>query len=420
MSRNFRAVNLVCALALAAALFPAGAGAGWWIFGKASGRPEITKTFVGGVDLSGTDGKVALFRENLQDGKLPLKAFFRTAKNTPVAQARVSIDGGETWLEKVELDRDSLLLSFAPQEGKTYALKMIITDTKGQENDPADVPKVTFTYNAASAESLAARDLAALAKFYAARDLRGFTSMLAADYRGDRSSLEDAVAGDFRAYRQIDLEVIPQRALVAGPEARVRFRYNMSAVKAADGSVQKVSGETECTLKSEGGVFKLLWLQSPPIFGSTARSDENPSPGGVPVDSGGADTLSAALLPGVITGNASVAYATAGFKFSTQTNPAPAPGAVDVGVGPGAGYLLAYSAGSYGYIAYLGNVDLSTIGTISGMGTATEAPASNGGAYAILTEAGKYAVIQVTSINAGAATVSFKYMYQPDGSPRFR
>jgi hypothetical protein len=416
---NFGKV-LVVSLLTAAALQPK-AEAGWWIFGKSSGRPEIMKVFVGGVDLSGAENKFALFRENLQDGNLVVKAFFRPASKAPVAQARVSVDGGTTWQEKVTLDGDSLTLSFTPQEGKSYELRMTVTDTKGQENDPGDVPRVQFSYSRESAESVAKRDLLELAKLYAVRDLRGFVSRIAADYRGDRSSLEDALAGDFKTYRQIDMAVTPQLVLISGPEAKIRFRYNMSAVSAADGSVKNASGETELTLRSENGSFKLAGMQYPLIFGSTARSDENPAAGGVPVDTNSGSTLSGALLPGVVTGNADVTQ-TSGFRFGTRSNAAPAPGSVDVGVNFGGlgPYLLAYSGGSFGYILNLGYMDLSSVSAITDIGHMSESQAVNGNTYAVLTESGKYAVMQITAINTGASTISFRYMYQPSGSPRFR
>lgn len=420
MSANFNFKKLICLSFLAAALLAPKADAGWWIFGKSSGRPEITKVFAGGADLSGAESRLSLFRENLQDGQLVIKAFFRSAKNAPVAQARVSIDGGETWQEKVELDRDSLMLSFAPQEGRLYKLQIIVTDTKGQENDSGDVPKVQVSYKDESAESMAERDLLELAKFYAARNFRGFTSRISSDYRGDRSSLEDALAGDFKAYSRIDMEVIRQLTLISGADAKIHFRYNISVVRASDGSAQKTSGETDCALRFENGIFKLLGMQPPPVFGSTARSDENPTAGGVPVDTNSGDALSGGLLPGVITGNADITQ-TSGFKFSTQSNAAPAPGSVDVGVNFGGlgPYLLAYSGGAFGYISDLGYRDLSGI-SIATIGTATEAQGINGHTYTVLTESGKYAVMQITSINTGASTVSFRYMYQPSGSPSFR
>lgn len=411
--------SLFAALMTAAALTPR-ADAGWWIFGRSSGRPEITKVFAGGVDLAGEEGKFSLFRENLQDGKVVVKAFFRPADKAPVAQARVSVDGGETWQEKVQLEESSLLFSFAPQEGRTYGLRITLTDTKGRENDPADVPGAQFSYNSEPAENIAKRDLAELAKLYASRDLRGFVSRISADYRGDRSSLEDALAGDFKTFRQISMEVIPQLVLISGSEAKVHFRYNMSAVSAMDGSVKTASGETGLTLRYENGTFKLAGMQPPLIFGSTARADENPVAGGVPVDTGGG-TLSGGLLPGVITGSADITQ-TSGFRFGTRSNAAPAPGAVDIGVNFGGlgPYLLTYTSGALGYITNLGYMDLFTVSAVANVAAMSEAPGLNGNTYAVLTESGNYAVIQITAIDTTASKISFRYMYRADGSPRFK
>lgn len=393
------------------------ARAGWWFFGKATGRPELLRVYAGGIELG--EERARLFREHLLDGRLQVKGFFRQAPGAPVAQARVSLDGGASWRDDATLDRDSFLLAIEPEAGRAYKLQVRLSDTKGQENDPADLGPAEFVFEDRRAEELATEALLQLAQRYAARDLRGFSSLVSDDFRGDRGSLEDAVASDFRTFAQLSAEITPEWTEVKGADARVQFRYRMSGVRAADGATTKAEGTAAYTLRLEGGRFRLLEMPPPAVFGSTVGAGEKPVAGGGSVEdddrrlAGGG-----ALLPGVLSGQATLTEGV-GFRFSTQSQAAAAPGAVDVsatfgGLGP---YLLGWSASSTGGTIGPISRDLDEVSVVSNPGS-VEYSAVAGWTYVVFTDQGRYAALQATSVGGGA--ISFRWIYQPDGSPRFR
>jgi hypothetical protein len=418
MSINFKRATLTVSFLL---LTFSSLQARWWIFGKASGRPELLKVFIGGQEARG-DGKMALFREHLKDGRLEIKGFFRPAPGAPVAQVRVSLDNGATWLKNTAIEKDHFLLSAPVAPEQTGILRVELTDIKGQQNDPGDLPKTVFTHHDQSAGESAIQSLLDMAGRYADRDFRGFTRYLSSDFRGDLGSLEDAVARDFRSFRQINASLIPQQTLLNGADVKVAFLYDMSAIKESDGSVVKTNGQASYTLRWEDERFVLLEMPDPVIFGSSARTDENPTAGGGgPVTGGstlggrGGSSLSRKLAPGVIQGSGSISQGT-GFNFDTRNNAPANIGQVDLGVNFG---ILGPFLLSFGNTVAIGDVGTGELLSIDSAqpGSSTEAPALAGHTYVLKSDSGRYSLFRVIAVTA--QMVTFDFFHQTNGTSSF-
>ena len=83
-----------------------------------------------------------------------------------------------------------------------------------------------------------------------------------------------------------------------------------------------------------------------------------------------------------------------------------------------------FEAASPGGIQLIGSLALNSVkeAPASGYVTGTNG-VSNGGVYAVRTQSGKYALLQVTSIQGSGCpsfTVNFTFLYQTNGTPVFR
>lgn len=389
---------LIAPALFAAAVSPSQAG--WWLFGKSLGRPQLSRVYAGGIEIGRGEAKTDLYRNHLREGRLEIKGFFRAAPKAMAAQVRVSLDGGATWDDKVELASDSFLYSFQPAPERPYHLQVRIVDVKGQENDPGDLSKAVFVYHALAGERIAEDGLRELARRYSNRDYRGFADLIAADYRGDAGSLADAAARDFKAYSSINLSVVPSRTLIDGSDARIDFRYDETLVRSTDAFVSRTSGQASYTVRLEDGKYKLYQMPSPALFGITAPPGDN---------------------PGVTTGGGSGLQQKSGqagstpFDFKSGQNASSGDVSFD-------GFSNVIAAVSPAAIQSLGPVQLESVGQAPASGYSASAPASVDTTYAVSTHEGTYALFQITSIQGSgpAAVMHFNYLYQPNGTRTFQ
>lgn len=399
----------------------------WWIFGRAEAIPEITDFFIGSIDISSLSGKELMLDDsNLEGGKILIKGFI-TKGEAPLAVAKISLDNGLTW-QDASLQKDSFIFDFSPAENQEYKIRCKVIDTLGKENDSRDIPEFVMVYRAMDLNQVIKTTLGELIDKYTSKNLNGFMQLVSYSFIGDLFALEQALQSDFRLYDNIHVSVTPQQVNKSGNQAIAAFDFDWHAIKKTDGSIiNPARGTTTYTFIQEGGIYKLLKMETPIIFGISEASEITAASTSSIVN----DTAS--ILGSQDTfANLSVYTATVncgyGIDFSNGT------------VAYGSGDVIYYSQGYEvdGAALYVSgtagiNVYDAAGGALSSVTTAPSATAQwfdspgyswagNGYVYVLRERSsGPYAAFKITSGGSGVAThITIQYKYQSDGSTNLR
>ncbi len=269
---------------------------------------------------------------------------------------------------------------------------------------------------AAEFEAAARETLQKLAEAYGAKRRSAFMKLVSDDFMGDMEILEDALLKDFRNYRVVNIDLIPDKVEVQGPLASVEFRYNLTVIS-GEGANTKFSGRSSYVFRRENGKVKLYKMQRPIIFGNSIPLDENPLASGQnsPLEA----ESTAPGMQGTVRGSAVVqegaAVASISFDFDTQSNVAES--SADIRK---SGLDIVANAG--GGIVSIGSCNLDTVASVVPSAiSGNSAPANERECYAIRTADNKYAVLLITTIAGalGPETIMFDYKFQPSGSSSF-
>ena len=272
-------------------------------------------------------------------------------------------------------------------------------------------------------EMAAKKALRDLADAYSAKNRSAFMRLLSEDFAGDLSTLEDALIKDFRSYRSVNLDLIPDRVDIQGASASVEFHYNLTVVS-DQGANDKFSGRSSYVFHQEDGKARLYKMENPILFGNSLPASENPIAKGQNSVLAAASTApgtqnvirgSATITPGRPGGAGGPGTPGSGFKFSTQSNVPDS----SADIFKQGGNIAANPEGA---IVSIGSCNLDSVTTVSASITGSSAAANAGECYAVRTAADKYAVLRVTSTGGalgGTSTTSFDYKFQPSGSTSF-
>ena len=272
-------------------------------------------------------------------------------------------------------------------------------------------------------EMAAKKALQDLADAYSAKNRSAFMRLLSEDFAGDLSTLEDALIKDFRSYRSVNLDLIPDRVDIQGASASVEFHYNLTVVS-DQGANDKFSGRSSYVFHQEDGKARLYKMENPILFGNSLPPSENPiAVSQNPVLSAGSTAPgaqnvirgSATITPGRPGGAGGPGTPGSGFKFSTQSNVPDS----SADIFKQGGNIAANQEGA---IVLIGSCNLDSVTKAPASITGSSAAANAGECYAVRTAADKYAVLRVTSTGGalgGTSTTSFDYKFQPSGSTSF-
>jgi hypothetical protein len=264
--------------------------------------------------------------------------------------------------------------------------------------------------SAAQLETAAREALKSLAEAYTAKRRSAFMRFVSDEFLGDSEVLEDALAKDFRNYRSVNLDLIPDRVQVQAPLTSIEFHYNLNVIT-DQGVNSNFSGRSNYVFRWEEGKSKLYKMDRPIIFGNSLPSSENPV-----ASSQNSPTAAASTVPGALggsatqSGSASIQEGSTGFKFDTQSNTSVA--SADIRMQGG---ML--EAGAGGAVESIGACTLASVSSVSSTISGNASQANNGECYAFRTPAGKFGVILVTALNL--PDLSFEYKFQPSGSSSF-
>lgn len=285
---------------------------------------------------------------------------------------------------------------------------------KAEKDDLLAAPKL---------EAAAKETLRKLADAYSAKRRSAFMRLVSEDFAGDLSTLEDALAKDFRDYRSVNLDLRPDKVEVQGLSASVSFRYNL-AVVSDQGANKTFRGRSSYVFhREDDGKVRLYKMEKPILFGNSLPSPENPV-------AAGQKSMSAAesTAPGrqdTIRGSASIADVCGApgvaFKFETQSSSTFGAGGPDpsADIYRSGGNIAANTASA---VVSIGDCELEAVTSAPGTITGRSAPANVGECYAVRTVNGKYAVLRVTSMALAfsGCSLSFDYRFQPSGSTSFQ
>lgn len=265
-------------------------------------------------------------------------------------------------------------------------------------------------------EAEARNSLRKLAEAYSAKRRSAFMRLVSDDFAGDLSILEDALVKDFRNYRSVNLDLIPNRVEIEGPSASVEFYYNLTIVDDR-GVNSKFSGRSNYVFRQEDGKVRLYKMEKPILFGNSLPSSENPvaaSQNSLTERESEAPGAQSAIRGSGAVMDPDIANPDGGFKFDSQSNVPQS--SADI---LKSGGNIAASPG--GGIVSLGACDLDSVASAPSAITGSSAAANVGECYAVRTAANLYASLRITSIAGalGPTTITFDYKFQPGGSSSF-
>lgn len=253
--------------------------------------------------------------------------------------------------------------------------------------------------------------LQALAAAYGQKRRSSFMKRVSDDFTGDLGTLEDALSSDFRAYRTIDLSIIPQTVVAKGLKSQVTFRFDLNVTDDL-GKSTKFSGQATYTFVDEASKGKLLTMDRVPIFGTSLSSVDNPIP-----KSQGTPTAASSNPPasggcGPTTQGSAVLNAEGASNFDFASGTTGFPGSGDIAFSPG---LVTTNAPAT--IADLGPCSIAGFGQDPADISDTSEAAQVGECYAVRTKSGKFAAFQITSFPPSEMAIQYKF--QPSGQRCF-
>lgn len=301
----------------AAVLISAGsADAKWWIFGKAGGEVGLKYLYVNKVSTDETGPRIKVFKETLgSEGLIKITGKASVGKGS-VGSVRISLDDKATWQDVKFADNGTFEYAFKPEQGRTYALLVEVTDTAGKTNKPEETRR-EISLSDENIQAKVKETLDAMFDAYNREDLQKFLANVGENFAGDKAILERAVKRDFDALSAINLRYTVNNA-AAGAQGRifVSVTYNRMVLVNKTGATSTDSGSTEFVFDMREGRLSLYSMKKPLMFG---LSDPDVGTGtvigggeGLVIDGGGD------LGGGLVTRSYNSADAHFGYNFKTQ------------------------------------------------------------------------------------------------------
>jgi hypothetical protein len=395
---------------LAAALlcFSGAADAKWWIFGKTGGEIGLKYLYVNKVSADEAGAKMTVFRETLgADGQVKITGKASVGKSA-VGSVRISLDDKATWQDVKFSENGAFEYSFRPEQDKTYALLIEITDTAGKTNK-VDETRKEIVLSAENIQVKVREALDSLFDAYSRENLPKFMAGVGEDFAGDKGILERAVKRDFDALSNINMRYTINN-VAAGAQGRVfvSVTSNRMVLVNKTGATSTDSGFTEFVFHSAEGKLSLYSMKQPLMFGLSDA--ENVATG--TAQGGGAGALvlddSGNLGTGQLVSIACTGTNAPAYKFSTG----------EKACGPnfdiwfyeavnGIGYYNTFQAKEFtGPLSDLTSTEVRNLSGYAGGGNI--APAAVGNSYCFNQGADFYCVEPASLPATGSFSVTFR------------
>lgn len=410
------------------------ASAKWWIFGQNENEITINYLYINGVPYEEIKDLISFSKGTLTNGLIYIKGKAKS-KAGQIGMVEISIDDQLTW-QKAELESSgAFVYSFQPVIDKVYNVFIKITDTTGKTNNLDDKKFMLKVVNI-DFRAIIEKTLRKMAESYGAEDEYRFMQCVSDDFINGTQMLRNAILNDFKLFKNIKIEfTIASLAIDNKNNVFVMINYKRNLVSASDNKVYFDNGSTNFIFKVTGQEAKLFSMSNPIIFGlSDADNLANPTTG---------PTEEIKLIPTatpvtVYSGSMSL-HSTVmqgeSFKFSTFqkfTEPNGNPTQGDI-MFISVFFLLKSGTG----IINMGIIPIENVTEVPETGysypghlggpTCADTPSWPGKTFALKLSDGKYAVIEITSVQTLASPpcpndqeiVNIKYKYNKSGSNKF-
>ena len=256
-------------LLIAAAILTitASAHAKWWIFGKSNDEVGLKYLYVNAVSSEEAGPKIKVFKETLGAAGLVKITGKAAVGKSGVGSIRISLDDKATWQDVKFAENGTFEYSFKPEQGKTYATLIEITDTAGKTNKVEETRK-EITLSDENIQAKVKETLDAMFAAYNAEDLQKLMGYVGENFAGDKGILERAVKRDFDALSSINLRYTVNN-VSAGAQGRVfvSVTYSRMVFVNKTGAAGQDTGSTEFVFDSNEGKLPLFSMKQPLMFG---------------------------------------------------------------------------------------------------------------------------------------------------------
>ena len=243
------------------------ADAKWWIFGKSNDEVGLKYLYINKISADETGPKIKVFKETLgTDGLIRITGKASVGKSA-VGSVRISLDDKTTWTDLKFADNGTFEYSFKPEQEKTYAMLLEVTDTAGKTNK-VDETRKEISLSDENIQAKVRETLDAMFAAYNAENLQKFLGYVGENFAGDKAILERAVKRDFDALSSINLRYT-MNSVAAGAQGRmfVSVTFNRMVFVNKTGASATDSGSTEFVFDSNEGKLSLFSMKQPLMFG---------------------------------------------------------------------------------------------------------------------------------------------------------
>ncbi len=393
---------------------------------------QVMDVRLNSYSTEGATGDILIGQDKLVNGQVRITA--RMNHIDGIKTMLISEDGGMTWKSlPVDAAIDHTLtpfpdrlydpiLQFITQEGLRANLRLFSSATG-------------FRYRAVDRTEDVIAAVQALADAYEHQDAAAFAQMVARDYLGNKTMLEEGVRFDFDMFLDIQLKIYINRIQQSAGRYTVETRWDKAQTPRKTGQVQKTTGTTTITFAVEDGSLKVQNLRGDLIYATlspdiaqasglatakvdairTAQAGRDPvQPGaGVTEDAGGVTTPTSSSSSSVLAVHTSPvldvsAWPSPGFDFTANAAVSNASPSSDLDL-------------ETNQIFFATQLQKVVGSTFDGLRTAPAfsdtSPLHNDGVgtvYAFVTAEGYYGKLEVTSFDG--THLQFKFAVQTDGT----
>jgi len=425
-------------------LLPFAAQAAWWEFGRSAGEPYFSMLRFNNVDAEQRDDMLVLTRDDLIAGSVVVRGRAEVGRGE-VGLVEISLDSGKTWSGATLGERGMFTYEFAPQLDREYPFRIRAISTTGVATGPEEHDFKLLVSSADGAREARAAFMKLL-DAYQREDRASFMRGVSENFEGNLGALEDGLAKDFRYLDDIRIQATVSRINRQERTYEIYFTYNRQVRSAKTGNLLKDSAASIVGFRLESGGMKLVRMSAPLIFGVSEAEDVATSVTGQSVgqsvltlDASGSASTS---TQGQTTSSAGTDSGTRilasrgfsggmmdfdGFDFATDDKTREEEMAFLNGDIAWAGYPMGFvlKAGTQ-YKSISGPLSAVRNAPTTGYNTASAGtpvgPLTPGSTFALKLLNGKYALVEVVSVaqtGPHIGTFTFRYKFQPNGSPNF-
>lgn len=427
-------------------LLPFAAQAAWWEFGRSAGEPYFSMLRFNNVDAEQRDDMLVLTRDDLIAGSVVVRGRAEVGRGE-VGLVEISLDSGKTWSGATLGERGMFTYEFAPQLDREYPFRIRAISTTGVATGPEEHDFKLLVSSADGAREARAAFMKLL-DAYQREDRASFMRGVSENFEGNLGALEDGLAKDFRYLDDIRIQATVSRINRQERTYEIYFTYNrqvrpVKSVKLLTDSAASIVG-----FRLESGGMKLVRMSAPLIFGVSEAEDVATSVTGQSVgqqvltiapsgDAGlGSQGQTAAAADGGMVILSSRGFSGVGpdydsfaFEFGDKNRETNWGNPLDGDIGwmgfqivmrNGVGYRVVSgplsavkTVPTSGYNAASVGNDLFAQGLTAGKTLAFQIPTSSGIRYAVIE------VVSAVTLPQEKGTLTFRYKYQPNGSPNF-